>query len=134
MKAQITLVLALFLANAQAIRHHRVSDESQDIINGAINDVLHISRAPEPYDSVVHTSTNIHHHHEPQAIHHVHHRDHTVIERRVVPVTKYIPVPGPTVEKTVVVNKEVPVVIKPATLPHSSVMRAVADANERQAA
>ena len=51
----------------------------------------------------------------------------------MVPVTKYVPVPGPTVEKTVYVDKEVPVVVKPAKLPHSSVMRAVADANERQA-
>ena len=93
----------LLLASTQAVNLDRVSNESQQIISNAVNDVLRISSSPEPFDPIV---THHHHvHHAPvQQVHH-HHHGPVAVEHRVVPVTKYVPVPGPvqTVEKVVYV-------------------------------
>ena len=111
---------------------------------------MSITGAP---DTVVHHSYEAHH------VHHHHHHAPVpvpvaapvVAAKAVAPVvvapaapivqtkTEIVKVPGPTntIEKVVYVPKEVPVVVPappPATPPHSSVMRAVADANESSAA
>ncbi len=126
-----------------------MSIESREIINNAVNDVLSITGAPD---------TIIHHTHD---MHHIHHHHHhavpvpvaTPVSPVVAPVvapavtpapvvvtkTEIVKVPGATntIEKIVYVPKEVPVVVPappPAKPPHSSVMRAVADANESSAA
>jgi len=41
------LILAMFLGASQAVKHHshKVSNESRDIINNAVGDVLHITGA-----------------------------------------------------------------------------------------
>ena len=137
-----------------------MSAESRSIINNAVNDVLSITGAP---DTIIHHEdyvhhTHHHHHHavpvpvpvapvaaaapaDPAAP--------ATPEAAVAPVaavapivqtkTEIVKVPGPTntIEKVVYVPKEVPVVVPapaPAKPPHSSVMRAVADANESSAA
>lgn len=49
-----SLAVALLLANVNAIhvRKEKISNESKDIINSAVNDVLKITQAPEPTDTV----------------------------------------------------------------------------------
>jgi hypothetical protein len=150
------MVVALLMQDANAITKQtkKVSTESREIINNAVNDVLSITGAPD---------TIVHHSHD---VHHVHHHHHYpvpvpvaaaapvevapgVVAPVVAPVVAGVPViapkpvivkvPGPTntIEKVVYVPKEVPVVVPappPAKPPHSSVMRAVADANEASAA
>jgi hypothetical protein len=182
MKIISSLVLSLLLANSQAISIQksktvdRISAESKDIINNAVNDVLKITQSPVQGDSIIKEETNVHHNlptpvvavesvktvpvpvavPQPYPVveeHHHHHHHFSPpaivhqIEERVVPVTKYVPVPGP-IQKAVVVERPaspvtttvttsnaIPTVFSvPATREtHSSVVRAVADANMKTA-
>lgn len=136
---------ALLILSAQALqlKGDGISPASQAIIDGAVDDVLKITAAPSPWDYNVHHH-HVNHHHHHHTTNHVHHH-----HNHAVPV----PVPGPTrvitnerntpvpykVETPVPYPVQVPVEVLPpapvpAKAPHSSVMRAIADANEASAA
>jgi len=160
-----SLVLSLFLAQSQAVvvrkNTDRISNESRDIINGAVNDVLHITQGPDAGDQITHSEEHHHHFSAPEVVvhpapvyqethHHHHHFGGSVhtVESRVVPVTRYVPVPAP-VTRSVTVEQPAAVITNsvsttPNTIPtvvtvpadgpaHSSVVRAVADANMKTA-
>ena len=140
--------ILLLLGTTAAVQVSKVSDESRKIINSAVTDVLSITGAGD--------APTVHHHHvhhsAPTEVHH--HHTHTVpvaypVHHEVpVPVAvpgpekivnRYINVPGPvrTETKEVPVPYAVPVPMptpQPVNPPHSSVMRAIADANQQSAA
>ena len=109
-----------------------MSDESRNIINSAVNDVLSITSGREFGDTAAHHVHHVHHTTEVQHHHHAY--------PYPVPVVRHVHhvVPGPvrTVEKRVAVPYAVPIMPppQPSNPPHSSVMRAIADANEQSAA
>ena len=105
------LILALFLADSQAIKIDELSqmnkfnEDTQSAVENAVKDVLKISKLKEPFED---NSVVVNHHH-----HHV-----TTAAPRVV----YVPTPVPVYQSP-----------PPQNAPNSGVMRAVAAANEQSA-
>ena len=71
------IILALLFAGASAmtLEEVKVSDESRKIIDGAVKDVLKVSKVcDEPAKKVVHHHHVVHSYSAPtQVVHHVHH-------------------------------------------------------------